>query len=1139
MEESQDVVIKTNKYQTPITKELLSSLEDEVREQFLDAVNNIQFIKNLISPNRPYHKDLPRDERGRAIVDITNPPIMVDSDYFRKPALHYMKEKCYTFLKPNSNPNSEFRKFWDREKLRCWNGYLRPEDGAWISGYEYWFLNYTPMLVNFIEDGKKKAIRKESFPFFFEGIDWRFKYLYDSRELGHHAIELAKRGCGKSVTLASIMSHNLILGESEESHNRVITVLTAYQKEYLSDSKDGTLSKFKPAINFSFINTPFPRLLLKNSPNEMAWQMGYKDEYGIERGTLNLVLGVSAKDDADKLRGKRGWILYEEMGTFANLLSLYDVTRRSVEDGDYTFACQYLVGTANDSESDFASAKTLLYNTNGYNITTLPNVYDKPKQGKSTFGFFFPAYVNRAGCYNKDGVSDVVKALIEIFNARYKAKYGADPKSVLRVIAEDPITPAEAIIKVKATFFPVQALNERLSQLDADPRAYDDVYIGRLSIDKSGNVKFTPTDDKPIRNYGVANDTLGALEIYTMPEKNKDGSITQGRYIIGCLLPSEAVITDEGLKSIKDVTLNNKLVSIDGNYVDIIEKQSYNVKNEDIYKITINGIYDPTIFTKEHPIYACTPVRKYHNTRVVKRSNVPYAYREFNFSFKKVEDLKVGDYVKIPNIYSKNITIPFNKWDNTNIRVDRAIDNPLGKEDFWWFIGLVLGDGWATKDGHCVNVAFNSLETHTIDKFIRVSKEVFSREVFLVKDKGSCKEYSICQSQLNKFIKDNFGVYAINKNLPEWVKFLPINLKGALIKGYIDSDGYVNSKTIEIISVSKKLLNDFQDIIYSLEVASSVTLLRRKKKAIITNKVVNQQETYHLRIHGSYVKKLISKIGLGGKLNKFDLSKEWDKRTIKECIFEDEYILKRISKIEHNTYTGTVYNFHCESNTFMCNYIPTHNCDPVDNDQAESSSLFSTFVLDTWTDKLVAEYTGRQPFADDNFEIVRLLCLFYNARCLYESNRKGQFAYFQRLNCIHLLAETPEYLRDKQLVKYSAFGSNAYGVNASAGINEYGFRLIRDWLLKPCTVINKENGNEVEVQVPNLAFLKNRALIEELVSFNMEMNFDRVHALKMVMLYREEKLILYQGDPRKGKEVNDANYLGNDKFFSDNFDNRQ
>ena len=46
---------------------------------------------------------------------------------------------------------------------------------------------------------------------------------------------------------------------------------------------------------------------------------------------------------------------------------------------------------------------------------------------------------------------------------RYVAKYSADPQSVLRVIAEDPITPAEAIIKVKAAYFPVAALTERLT----------------------------------------------------------------------------------------------------------------------------------------------------------------------------------------------------------------------------------------------------------------------------------------------------------------------------------------------------------------------------------------------------------------------------------------------------------------------------------------------------------------------------------------------------------------------------------------------------------------------------------------------------------------------------------------------------
>lgn len=731
-----------NKYQTELTEELMNTLPQEVQEQLLETLTTVEFVKRLISPNRPYARDLPRDEKGRIIVDITNPHIIEDADYFRQPAIHFLKHGCYTFLKPNSNPNSEFRKHWDEEKRRCYEGYVRESDGEWVTGFNYWFMNYCPMMVNKLIEGRKKAIRTEAFPFFFEGIYWRFHYLWQAREGGKHAIELAKRGCAKSYSLAAIMSHNLILGESEESNRRVITVLTAYQKEYLKDDKDGTLSKFKPSINFSFANTPFPHLMLKNSPNEMSWQMGYKDEYGVEKGSLNQVLAVSAKDDSEKLRGKRGWILFEEMGSFKGLLSLYDITRKSVEDGDYTFATMYLVGTAAESESDFSSAKTLLYNPDGYNILSIDNVFDRPKQGKPKFGFFFPSYINRAGCYNKDGVSDVVKALIEILIARYKAKYSADPKSVLRVIAEDPITPAEAIIKVKAAYFPITALTERLSQLDQDVHAYDDVYIGKL-VQNSNGVEFTPTSDIPIRKFGVENDTPGAVEIFEMPEKDRNGKVPHTRYIIG------------------------------------------------------------------------------------------------------------------------------------------------------------------------------------------------------------------------------------------------------------------------------------------------------------------------------------------------------------------------------------------------------H--DPVDNDQAESSSLSSTFVLDLWTDKIVAEYTGRQSFADDNFEIVRLLCLFYNAKCLYESNKKGIFAYFSKMNCTHLLADTPEFLRDKQLIKYSSFGSNAKGVNASAAINAYANNLIRDWLMKPVTIIQNVDGEDVEVTVYNLNFLRNRALIEELIAFNPEINVDRIRALGMVMLYREEKMVLYQGNPSRDSEEVPKDYLGNDKFFTENY----
>ena len=729
---------------------VLSAYPEEVREQLFDYINGVDFIKWLISPDRPYAKDCPHDQTGRVIVDLAHPHIIEDADYFRQPALHFIKHKCYTFLRPNSNPHSEYRKFWEEEKRRCYEGYVRESDGEWVTGYCYWFLNYNPMLVNMIVKGTKRADRIESFPFFFEGIYWRFHYLQQAKLEGQHAIELARRQCAKSYSLSSIMTHNLILGEADpnpDTHRRRTTVLTAYEKEYLKDDKDGTFSKFKPAMGFIFTHTPFPHLMLKNSPNEMSWQMGYKNELGVEDGSLNQVLGVSAKDNPDKLRGKRGWVLFEEMGSFKGLLALYDTTRKGVEDGNYAFATMYLVGTAAEKESDFTSAKTLLYNPEGYNIHSIPNVFDKKGQGKANFGFFFPAYINRSGCYNKDGVSDVVKALLEILLARYKAKYSADPQSVLRVIAEDPITPAEAIIKVKAAYFPTASINERISQLDEDPRAYNDVYVGNLVL-RDGKVAFTPSGDIPIHKYGVDNSTRGAIEIFEMPEKNREGEVFNGRYIVG------------------------------------------------------------------------------------------------------------------------------------------------------------------------------------------------------------------------------------------------------------------------------------------------------------------------------------------------------------------------------------------------------H--DPVDNDQAESSSLSSTFVFDLFTDKIVAEYTGRQPFADDNFEIVRKLCLFYNARCLFESNKKGIFAYFSKMNCTHLLAETPEYLREKQLVKYSAFGSNKYGVNANAPINDYANGLLRDWLLKPITIINKRTDGELqETTIPMLYTIRNRALLEELASYTPELNVDRIRAMGMVMLYRQEKIILYQGDMSADRlEKANAEYLGNDKFFTDNYDKK-
>lgn len=751
--------MELNKYQTPITSELLESLPQEVSDQLLDIINNVEFVRRLISPNRQYAKDRPRDDQGRIIIDLANPHIVEDVDYFRPTAMHFQKYGCFTNLRPNANPNSEFGKWIREEKRRCWEGYVRPSDGEWVTGYMYWFLNYSPIMLSKIIGNTKRANRVEDFPEFWEGIYWRFHYmeqaanggLYNSFEGGQHCAELASRGKGKSFSLASILSHDFILGVNEIAHHKVMSVVTAYQKEYLT--KDGVLNKFSSMANFCAEHTQFPRKRLKSSMQEMTWVMGYKDvELDVERGTLNNILGVSSKDDESKLRGKRAaHILIEEFGTFPRLTDMYNVLTPSVEEGDIVFGQIYMLGTAGDNESDFAGAQEIMYNPKGYRMYALPNVFDKNNQGRPNFVFFFPGYVNRKGCFNKDGVSDVVKALIEILMNRYTKKYNSsDPNTIIKVIAEVPITPAEAIVKTGVNMFPVTDLTERLGQLDSNPREYDDVYTGELVINTKGEVEFKPTSSQPIREFPHKDNKIeGALEMFQLPE------------------------------------------------------------------------------------------------------------------------------------------------------IDRSTGKP----------------------------------------------------------------------------------------------------------------------------------------------------------------------------------------------------------------FNGRYIL---------------------------------GCDPYDDDAANTMSLGSVFVLDLWTDKTVAEYTGRPLFADDFYEICRRLCLYYNGRMNYENNKKGLFSYFSRHNCTYLLTDQLEFLKDKQLIKDTGYGNKAKGTNATVAINAYARNLLRSWLLRPIIIIQEVDGEPAEVAVPNLFTLRSRALIKELIGFNSEGNFDRISSMGMLMLLREDKMITYQGDvSRERQEKASANYLGNDPFFDRNYKPRR
>ncbi len=172
--------------------------------------------------------------------------------------------------------------------------------------------------------------------------------------------------------------------------------------------------------------------------------------------------------------------------------------------------------------------------------------------------------------------------------------------------------------------------------------------------------------------------------------------------------------------------------------------------------------------------------------------------------------------------------------------------------------------------------------------------------------------------------------------------------------------------------------------------------------------------------------------------------------------------------------------------------------DPVDDDGNTDTtrSLQSTFVLDTWTDELVAEYTARTYLASEYYENVRKLCVLYNARNLYELNKNGLYGYFKNKHALFYLAETPKILQHKELAKGDGVGNKSLGVNMSNDrIKNYGIDLVLEWLEQP----SYRNPD-----IKNLYTIRSQALLKELISYTMDVNADRVSAMIVLMIYRAE-----------------------------------
>ena len=1004
---------------------------------------------------------------------------ITNTDKFRQAAIFFKEHGCYT-LAPRGT--TDYIQYWERETQRCLNGFVS-DDGDAITGYHYFYLNYCPIMKLVQEQyidryGVERTKRERifTFPSFWDGDYYYFHAIEEAEQSGKHMAVLKCRQRGYSFKGASMLVRNYELIPGSKNF------AVASEQKFLVG--DGILTKAWQIMDFVDKNTAWSKQRLTATRMERVSGFKVKDEFGkeTEQGYLSAITGITLKNDPERLRGTRGkLVLFEEGGKFPGLETAWQIERPAVETDDgVAFGLLVAFGTGGTEGAAFDGLKNMFYHPDAFNVLSFPNIWDDNAEGTNC-GFFSPSYWNlesEDGLYiDKDGNSLKEAAIERLIEERNKVRNGgATQEAIDRFISERPMKPAEACLELGKNIFPKKLLMDQLTRIRTNTKLKNMKHVVDLLWDGNGQVQAVEKKTGDITMYPLKKDDKqrGSVVIweYPIPEP------PFGLYIGGCLTRGEKVQTGRGLVEVERVTLGDRLLNKDGNFVDIKNIQLRNKVDEDVYKIKPEGSFRTTTFTKEHPIWTG------------------------NRGFVNTSDITTDDWLEIPNTCHTQYLEEY-LWSPYDDLKDRKLA---------YFYGLFTGDGFTSINGnsHDVYMSIGNDEKEFAEFYDKLVEDLFDRKcVHVHKNKELTRRFT--HKELVKSLDESVGISAYTKRVPEWVKKGSYGVKIAFLQGFLDSDGSVfrdrNNIRANFTSVNLELLEDIQDVLFGVEIRNSIVSHQHPR----TNKYgVTSKQSYRINIASADIKKLtLNPVYESRKIKLLRQAKDTDKCSMNMKFIYNTVWLK-VSNIEKSKYTGIVYNFECETHTFGSRCIMTHNCDPYDHDESFTNSLGSTFIFkrvragEAWTDVIVAEYTGRPDTAEEYYENVRKLLVFYNARLLFENERKGIYPYFTNKHCDYLLADQPdkiitEIFKDSKVQRRK-------GCHMTKQIRAYGEGLILEWLME-----------EYEPGHPNLERIYSEPLIEELIETDGVKNVDRVIAMCMVMIYREE---LYQVKVSAAKEQN-------------------
>lgn len=407
-----------------------------------------------------------------------------------------------------------------------------------------------------------------------------------------------------------------------------------------------------------------------------------------------------------------------------------------------------------------------------------------------------------------------------------------------------------------------------------------------------------------------------------------------------CFVKGTLVLTRDGKKKIEDVTDRDYILNRYGEWekVNFPTCRDYVGEGKEVYFLENPT---PTICTANHQFLVTTNNKIQYYKKTGKN---PLEWVEakdlniFNGGTKHICVFPVNNF----NYSNKDILYK-EDWKHSirtdNYFVKKEINSVIKiTPEVMRLFGLWLGDGHISIDNsnnyYNVGITFSSDEfDYYWNSFVAAaSKEIgidWSIQKKLEQHKVTISSHSVELTELFYYLFGNSK--ANNKRVPERLKHISKELDFNLFIGYALADGYFRTRKKDnykygeycSTSISEQLTKDFQELLKSLGIRSSIT----QRKEYVSKDGVHHQNSFYLSSSNkswTLIKKK-SIITNEDILNYMNVAINHDNKKFIEIngVLYKKVFLKEIKTIQLNE---KVHCLNVNSHSFCCNDVVVHNC---------------------------------------------------------------------------------------------------------------------------------------------------------------------------------------------------------------------